>query len=303
MYHYKIYDSHLCSDIQFNQLLKCEEEFGKADIYLYLKKIEEASEVFKNKGFYAASVKKNEIYFRNQCGVFLVKDGNFIQVWPHDNIEIKALTPFILGYCMAMVFLQRGIMAVHCSAVELNGKGILIAGGSGSGKSTLTNRLLEGKFKLLADDVVMLNISDDGRIYCLPAFPQQKLCRDAAEKYYGNLENLTYIDEQKDKFAISRTDRFGDKKVPLDLFIHLEKSQNVQCVSYSEIKGHEKINEIINNLFLIPMFKEEGGFSPENMSSCIKIAAACRIIDLRRPLSGDTTKEQEEIICQLSGEL
>ena len=58
MYHYKIYDSHLCSDIQFNQLLKCEEEFGKADIYLYLKKIEEASEVFKNKGFYAASVKK-----------------------------------------------------------------------------------------------------------------------------------------------------------------------------------------------------------------------------------------------------
>ena len=61
--------------------------------------------------------------------------------------------------------------------------------------------------------------------------------------------------------------------------------------------------EVINNLFLIPMFKEEGGFSPENMSSCIKIAAACRIIDLRRPLSGDTTKEQEEIICQLSGEL
>ena len=61
-------------------------------------------------------------------------------------------------------------------------KGIIITGTSGSGKSTLTAELISDGAVMLADDMIVTGYDDNGFPTIYPAFPQQKLCRDAAIK-------------------------------------------------------------------------------------------------------------------------
>ena len=54
------------------------------------------------------------------------------------------------------------------------GEMCVIQGTSGSGKSTFTTKLLENGFRLMTDDVAIVDISSEGDIMVYPAFPQQK---------------------------------------------------------------------------------------------------------------------------------
>lgn len=310
MYYYKIYNSYLKSDIELEQLIKYSPYEGeKADILLkYCSFSEEQLEKL-GKNNCSACVTEKEVIFRNEYGIFLVSDGNYIQIYPHEKEKLQTLHPFILGYCMAMIFWQRGQMAIHCSAVEVDGNVVIIAGCSGSGKSTLTNRLLESGNRLVSDDVVIISLKEENgvlRAYALPAFPQQKLCRDAAKRNCYDLSELKYIDEQKDKFAIACKEKFCEAVLPVRAIINL-CTGNISEPGLFEITGHDKIKLVLDNLFLKPMFDAEGGFSVKDMSACIKIAASVDVYRLYRPLSNDTTKLQEKLIkegilCRQYGE-
>ena len=50
---------------------------------------------------------------------------------------------------------------VHATAIEIDGKGVLLRGPSGSGKSDLALRLLEAGGVLIGDDRIALSVRDD----------------------------------------------------------------------------------------------------------------------------------------------
>lgn len=53
------------------------------------------------------------------------------------------------------------LLWIHASAVERNGKAILLAGPSGVGKSTLSLGLCESGWRILSDDVAPISMSED----------------------------------------------------------------------------------------------------------------------------------------------
>ncbi|SFB19375.1 hypothetical protein SAMN05216249_11265 [Acetitomaculum ruminis DSM 5522] len=331
MYTYKIYDNYLASDISFFQLLEYSpKENETPGIVLSYEKMPEdiLKKVYEEKKL--SEVSKERIWFHNQYGYFLVEKGKYIKVFLKDKGErlairdflgdksedlddafeelknksleevlkspcIEKIYPFILGYCMAMVFWQRDMVAIHCSAVEIEGQAVLIAGGSGSGKSTLTSRFLEKGARLLSDDLVVLQWDED-TVYALPAFPQQKLCRDAAIRQNNDLKDLRYIDEDKDKFAVSVRDKFYDKKLPLKLMVNLQPHDEIRKVQSYFVKGHEKLLLLIHNHFLKPVFDAEDAFKPQDMALAMKIASKIEMVRMFRPRQGDSTKEQYKII-------
>ncbi|TRZ84080.1 hypothetical protein D4R89_13920 [bacterium] len=70
------------------------------------------------------------------------------------------------------------------AAVDGEGKtsAILIAGDSGAGKSTLLTALLQRGWRLLADDLAVVDVDADGQLDIPPAFPEIVLWPDALEK-------------------------------------------------------------------------------------------------------------------------
>lgn len=63
--------------------------------------------------------------------------------------------------------------------------------------------MLQRKLGFLADDTVRVHPGTMGML-AEPSYPQQKLCRDMALKCGKPLEELIYIDEERDKYAWRR---------------------------------------------------------------------------------------------------
>ena len=187
---------------------------------------------------------------------------------------------------MSMLALQRGILAIHCSAVADEAGAILICGESGAGKSTVTTALLEKGYRLMADDMAFVEVTGDGIAMASPAFPYQKLCRDAALAKGYHMENMIYIDEEKDKFLVPYTGNFSLSPVPVRGMCMLGIVSGKQVVS-AKIKGMDQFHLVANNLFLRHLLGAKK-YEPKIGQLCLKMAAAVPCGFIGRPQEGDS---------------
>ena len=292
VYWYQIYNNTVCSQVELPQLLTTEER--RKDIEIVVMPLERKAP--KLTDCFVDKVTRERIYFCNQVGVFEITNGDRIAVCPNSGATMDKLTPFILGYGIAMLFWQRRMHAIHCSAVELDGKALLIAGHSGSGKSTLTSRLIENGFRLMVDDVAIIRSKPGEAVMVYPAFPQQKLCRDAVIRNRLDIKELWYIDEDKDKFALPRLNSFCNTETKLAGMICLGVQESIGQIECCELTGHSKLISVLENHFLFPMFRQNQVFSPEDMASCLWLAQSVPMYSIRRPIGIDSTKEQVQYI-------
>jgi hypothetical protein len=72
-----------------------------------------------------------------------------------DPGEVRTL---LAGRLMGFLLRQRGYLALHASAVAIDGQGVLFVGDSGSGKSTTAAAFHSRGHELLADDVAAVRI-------------------------------------------------------------------------------------------------------------------------------------------------
>ena len=137
---------------------------------------------------------------------FYVEKGKKIVVEPEQGANMDLISSMILSAGLCLILLQRTEPVMHGSAIEKDGKAIIVSGGSGAGKSTITMELLKQDVGFLADDTVRIH-NENSMVVAEPTYPQQKICRDLAQEYGLELQKLRYIDEQRDKFALMRTER------------------------------------------------------------------------------------------------
>lgn len=296
LFWYKIYGTTLCSEIEYPHLVPTNGQ----DADIYIKKGRSLLSLIENETtYYVSPITKSHILFCNQVGIFQITDGTTITICPKEGISMNQLTPFVFGYCIAMLFWQRNQLAIHCSAVEHDGNALIIAGDSGSGKSTLTTKLLENGFRLMTDDVAIVDISAQDNVIVYPAFPQQKLCRDAVHRNHLNTEDLLYIDEDRDKFAVPRRDCFCEKPCKLSAMLCLSVQSENSDVILTELNGHKKLISFLENNFLFPMFRNSGGFCTEDMQKCLQTVQTLPLYRMMRPFGIDSTDTQLQKIQKI----
>ena len=300
-YLYRLYDLKLISDISFIELLPwddgdidedltadnairvvCGQSALQHDAYLSAFSARKMQ----------AEINRDYVWFTNQYGGFEIIGGCDIFAKAYDDVNPIELNTFILGYCLAFAFWQRGEYAFHCSALYDTERkaAILVSGNSGAGKSTLSEKFLNNGCELMADDVSILEICENC-VLAKAAYPQQKLCRDMVENGDFDPARLRYIDEQKDKFALLLDDGFHSSKEPICTIVFLSIGKN-EKVEISEVRGLEKIKIIADNMFLHQAFEQEGvRFTENDMAAYLEIAGKMRIISVKRPKIGNTVDE------------
>ncbi|MCR5754306.1 MAG: hypothetical protein K6G30_05805, partial [Acetatifactor sp.] len=229
---------------------------------------------------------ENESWLSNRTCFLCVRDGNHIAYERKPQANTNYLRSYLLGFGMAMLAMQRGMIALHCSAVAGPGGAILIAGESGAGKSTLTSAFLQKGYEFLADDMVFVETDDSQTAWVYPAFPYQKLCRDAALKLGYDLSELIYIDEDKDKFLVPWKGDFSvERKKIAGLFFLL--MHNVDQVDSKPVQGFDKMLVCADNLFLRKLLGKER-YAPRIGQKCLELAAAVPIELIARPCGQNT---------------
>lgn len=100
----------------------------------------------------------------NDEAVFDMFDGNRIAYVPGPDWRGELPASFystVVGLTLAW----RGLMPMHATAIEIDGKAILLAGKAGAGKSTLAAELIIAGAHLISDDLTVL---DQHATYAVP---------------------------------------------------------------------------------------------------------------------------------------
>lgn len=293
MYYYKLYDLKVKSDLKFPQLIVLEDE-SECDLEI-------VSGVMPEDIVARAEEKKYEFgtdrsYLFNKTCQMLVENGSRITYTLKPGGLEKYLQSYLLGFGMSMVAMQRGMIAIHCSALADEDGAILIAGESGAGKSTLATAFIESGYRLMADDMVLVE-TVEGKAMAKPAFPFQKLCRNVVMEKGYDMNELIYINEEKDKFLVPFKGEFVTKPLPVKAFIYLV-IVNAEEVLTDEVKGIDKLRLCADNLFLRNLLGQER-FAPHIGQRCLEAAAAMPMYCVGRPDKKDTSKEVSEKVVEI----
>lgn len=289
MYHYKLYGFNITTDIKFEQLIM-EEDTSNASDKNTIKIVE---------GHFPDQYRQMELgydfldgksaMFSNTCCYMYFENDSTIVYEKKDGAKQSILKTYILGWGMSIIGVLRGMLSIHCAALADDEGAILISGSSGSGKSTITTQLLNRGYRLVADDMAIVDSVTDEKAYAYPAFPYNKLCRDAAIAQGYDVDELIYIDEDRDKFFVPYKDNFKTEKVPVKAIIMLTLNDK-ETVFKETITGVKKMYACMDTLFLSGIQKDKKcGNAIGNM--CIKLASKTPVYHVSRPYGKDTTEE------------
>lgn len=294
MFDYTVFGLKLRTDLEFLQLVP-ESSDREPDIFILSGSIPDF--VMEHDHESIASIHMDTSWLVNKTMRMIIEDGKTISYSLKPDKSELYLRAYLLGYGMAMLCLQRGLLAIHCSALVIGQKAYLISGESGSGKSTLTGNLLkETDTFFLADDMTIVYKDADGIVYVEPAFPYQKLCRDAALSQGHALEELIYVDEDKDKFLVPCKEQFHTKRAPLGGMLYLYPHRE-SSVKFSIAGGLQLFQLCANNLFLRHLLGPQK-FEPHIGQKCLEVASGMKACMIGRPMGKDTIGEIMDLAKQ-----
>jgi len=136
------------------------------------------------RGRHFAAGRDATLLWWDDVGRLFVREGATIEVALLPHADEVALREALLGPAIATALQQRGLLVLHGSAVAVGDRAVALLAHSGAGKSTLAAALWRRGHPFLADDLVVLDVRDEG-IVLWPAFPQVKLTAAAIRRLAG----------------------------------------------------------------------------------------------------------------------
>lgn len=185
----------------------------------------------------------------DKVGKFLVRNGREIIVNPAVGVESKIVRLPLLGMVIALLLIQRGFLVLHGCAMSMNSKAVGFLGDKGAGKSTLGAALHRRGYALMADDLLVLDVSrKNGPMMVLPAFPQFKLSPEAAKGALGmDAEDRPRLHPQFDKRALPVSTGFAKRPLAIS---HLYVLGTSKSISLEACSPQQAIIALIRNSFL-----------------------------------------------------
>lgn len=296
MYYYKLYGMRICSDFKFVQLTGLSNEEKELASHILIKE-RMLPEKWKREQECYHKIEKEKSVISNSYCYLLIENGENIYYERKQKATPELLGAYILGWGISVLFYQRGQLAIHCSCVEKDGNALLISGNSGSGKSTITSGLLEKGYSFMADDMSVVKMDENGEVLATAAFPYQKLCRDVAETISIPMEEMIYIDEEKDKFLVPYKGDFEDKPTPIKAMFILTITEQDK-ITVQELAGAAKLQACMNSLFLAPLLGENL-YAPENGMRVLKFASRIPVYKIERPMGRNSREEVLEAILKV----
>jgi hypothetical protein len=235
-------------------------------------------------------------------GAFWVRAGREIIIEPSTGVEERAIRLPLLGMVLGALLQQRGYLALHASAVALNGSVVAFLGRKGAGKSTMAAALYARGHHLVADDLVALYVNGSENPMALPGFPQLKLWPEAAAASLGeDAETLPRLNADYEKRGRTTADRFSPSALPLRRMYLLAQSSDP---GIEPLPPQEAIINLIGQSYAARVFGKSlrGAAAAATLLQCTHLARRVPFAWLKRRASLEALPEVarmvEQDLCQ-----
>ncbi|WHX60495.1 aldolase [Peribacillus frigoritolerans] len=218
--------------------------------------------------------------------IFKIQEGKKIIVSPISNSDEDHIRLYILGTCMGIILLQKKVLPLHGSAIDINGKAYAFIGDSGAGKSTLAAAFLKEGFQLLSDDVIPVSLSKDNKPFITPSYPQQKLWQESLQAFGIEKKDYQPLFERETKFSVPVASSFSNEPLPLSAVFELVKTNDGE-VTLQKINQLERFRTLFSHTyrnFLVPRL----GLMEWHFMESVNILNSIHMYQLHRPNIGFT---------------
>lgn len=190
-------------------------------------------------------------YLLNVRGVgrYRVRYGTEVIVEPVATSAAEDVRLFLLGTVFGALCHQRRLVPLHASAIVAGGRCIAFAGRSRAGKSTLAAHFDRQGYQILADDLCVLSIAEDGAPMAWPGMPRIKLWRDAIAALGRDPNNLATVRAGLQKYHMPLDRQASATPLPLARLYVLREARLPAQEAIERLTGAAAFDEFLNQTY------------------------------------------------------
>jgi hypothetical protein len=224
---------------------------------------------------------------------YRVRKGAEIVVDPASVGVSKDVRLFLLSIAFGALCHQRGLLPLHASAIEVDGRCVAFAGRSRAGKSTLAAHYRSRGFRVVCDDLCVLSFDDSPTPLAWPGAPRIKLWRDAAVQMGHNPADLEPVRDGLEKYQIVHEGGTTAAALPLARLYALHETSGPEHESVKRLTGTAVFNAVLNNTYrrhlVAPMGRAQAHFA-----QCATLAHHVPIFSVGRRWGFESFEQQAE---------
>jgi hypothetical protein len=211
------------------------------------------------------------VYRNGTCDVLQFTRTAAFYLW-HNRILCHPLEPhsqhlvelYFLGTVISYWMELHDILALHASAVAINGRAAAFLAAKEGGKSSIAATFMQAGYPLLTDDLLAIERSHDG-IICRSGYPNMRLWPDEAKHFLGYYRDLETVHPAYTKRRIpvgpNGFGTFCNTSPPLGCIYlpRMRHSENKRtAVEISTVRPRDAVVELIGCSSLAPVVKALG---------------------------------------------
>ena len=192
---------------------------------------------------------------------YLVLEGGRIIIEPEKESDIDAIKLFLYKTVAGALLIQRGIIPFSGSAVERDGKAILLLGSCAAGKSIVAAGLIQRGFTLISDHICAVHF--DKKPIVRGGYPFLMLWEKAMEELGHDPSNHQKVRQGMRQYRLPVSRESFRKEVEVEA-IYVLRHQRSEKWETSRISGYESFNTLHNVFHHSPLLngmkKKQEGF-------------------------------------------
>jgi predicted ATPase len=213
---------------------------------------------------------------------YWVKGADEIVIAPAPGARQEDVRVFVLSSAMAAIAHQRGLLAMHASGIEVDGRCVLFAGESGAGKSTLTAAFHDRGYRIVSDDLCVIAFDAAGTPMVHSGYRHVKLWADSLAVVGRTLGERRRQRVGMQKYCVSVPGAGLSATLPVAL-IFLLSTKLADRVELQSLTGRAKINALLRETYRRRM-SAALGHRTSHFKQCAALGSRVRMVLVHRPL-------------------
>lgn len=181
----------------------------------------------------------------------LDREGTRVGAWWATASTLEDTATYLLGPVLGFALRLRGVLALHASAVLIDGRAVAVVGPSGAGKSTTAAAFAAAGVPVLADDVLAVRtVGDDAMAF--PSYRVLRLWGESERMLFGTVGELPRLTPTWDKRALPLGADFPFHRSPAplgDVFLLAPRTVDDAAPLVAPVRPGEALMELVLNTY------------------------------------------------------
>ena len=276
-YCYTVYGLLIGSELELPELTPSREV--NVDVTVRFGPVPEHLPVIKGSGILFEAAENDFLFKFEGVGRFRVQNGSRISIQPESKAFPEDIRLILLGSSIGALLHQRGMLALHGSAITDGAQTAIFTGPSGVGKSAIAAGLLSLGYSVIADDISVICQNEKKGFRVAHGIPHLKLWKDVLD-HLNQSDKLAKVRPRLDKYR--KPIPLAEEETPhLSKVLILSPSNN-KDYSLSEILGREKFHLLRSNTYRM-QFIDKMELTQAHFHNLSQLVNSIRMFEIQRP--------------------